>query len=153
MASHSTQRTRPLYIIAIVALLASCTGEGSSPTIPERLISAFGGYDVTHYGYYEGLRYEATVDPNDLGDEDTVLLAMLPIRAVDIARPALKVTGRDPSDFLVCGVNLIPHVHSDKHYYLVSFCLESETDSVGFRIPVLLSGQVIQPQLSEDQSK
>jgi hypothetical protein len=152
MSSHSRKRAGPLSIAAIVALLASCTEEGSSRPIPERLISAFGGYDVTEYGYCDGLKYEASVNPDDLDEGDTIASAMLPIRAVELARPALEVTGRDPSDFHVCGVNLIPHAHRNKHYYVVLFCLESESDSIGFRIPVLLSGQVIQPQLSDDQS-
>ena len=77
---------------------------------------------------------------------------MPPDDAVNLARPALEAIGEDPRDFIVCGVDLTRHVHRNQYYYLVAFCRENQTDSPGFRVPVLLSGRVIQPELATDQS-
>jgi hypothetical protein len=145
-------RRKALFVFATSILVASCGDPPSSPSIPEILINAFGGDEVTHYGYINDRRYEAGVDPDDLRESDTVESAMPPNDAVILAEPALVAIGEDPRDFVVCGVDLTRHVHQDRYYYLVAFCGEHQPDSVGFRVPVLLSGQVIQPELAEDQS-
>ena len=116
------------------------------------LLTASGGLDVIHYGYIESLRYEASVGPDDLSESDTVELAMTPIEAVVLAEPALLAAGENPNSFVVCGADLTLHAHRDRYYYLVAFCSEKQPNSVGFRVPVLLSGQFIQPEIAEDQS-
>ena len=141
-----------MSVIATAYLLTSCGDPSSVQSIPERLIGAFGGHEVTHYGYINDRRYEAGVDPDDLRESDTVESAMPPNDAVILAQPALVSVGEDPKDFVVCGVDLTRHVHRNRYYYLVAFCSEHQPDSVGFRVPVLLSGQVIQPELAADQS-
>ena len=141
-----------MSLIAAASLLASCSDHSSSQSIPERLIGAFGGHEVTHYGYINGRRYEAGVDPDDLRESDTIESAMPPYDAVNLAEPALVVVGEDPKEFVVCGADLTRHAHRNRYYYLVAFCKEHESDSVGFRVPVLLSGQIIQPELATDQS-
>lgn len=143
---------KALLVISAANLLASCGDHSSSQSIPERLIGAFGGYEVTHYGYINDRRYEAGVDPDDLRESDTIESAMPPNDAVNLARPALAAVGEDPRDFVVCGVDLTRHVHRNRYYYLVAFCREHQPESVGFRVPVLLSGQVVQPELAADQS-
>lgn len=132
-------------------LLAACGDPSSSQSFPKRLLSVFGGLDVIHYGYIGNLRYEAAVGPGDLHDSDTVESAMRPSDAVDLAQPALSAVGENPDDFVVCGVDLTLHPHRDRYFYLVAFCRKNEPDSVGFRVPVLLSGQFIQPKVAEDQ--
>lgn len=116
------------------------------------LLTASGGLHDIHYGYIENLRYEARVGPDDLRESDTVELAMSPINAVDLAEQALLAIGENPDDFIVCGVDLTLHTHRDRYFYLVAFCGENQPNSVGFRVPVLLSGQIIQPEVAEDQS-
>lgn len=138
--------------IAVAMLLASCGDPSSSQSLPERLLSAFGGLDVIHYGYIDNLRYEAAVGPGDLHDSDTIESAMLPSDAVNLAKPALSEVGENPDDFVVCGVDLTLHPHRDRYFYLVAFCSEDQPNSVGFRVPVLLSGQIVQPEVAEDQS-
>ena len=136
-------------------LLASCGDRPSNeslPDIPRMLLTASGGLDVIHYGYIEDLRYEASVGPDDLSESDTVESAMSPIEAVILAEPALLAVGQDPDSFVVCGADLTLHAHRDCYYYLVAFCSEEEPNSVGFRVPVLLSGQFVQPEIAEDQS-
>jgi len=143
---------KALSVIAAAMLLISCGDPSSSQSLPKRLLSAFGGLDVIHYGYIENLRYEAGVGPGDLHESDTVESAMPPIDAVRIAEPALSAVGENPDDFEVCGVDLTLHPHRDRYFYLVAFCSKHQPSSVGFRVPVLLSGQFIQPEVAEDQS-
>jgi len=138
--------------IAVAMLLASCGDPSSSHSLPKRLLSAFGGLDVIHYGYIDNLRYEAAVSPNDLHDSDTVESAMPPSDAVNFAQPALSAVGENPDNFIVCSVDLKLHPHRDRYFYLVAFCSKDQPKSVGFRVPVLLSGQMIQPKVAEDQS-
>jgi hypothetical protein len=138
--------------IFIAMLLASCGDPSSNESLPKRLLSAFGGLDVIHYGYIGDLRYEAAVGPDDLQDSDTVESAMPPIDAVNLAKSALSAVGEDPEDFVVCGVDLTPHPHRDRYFYLVALCTKDQPNSVGFRVPVLLSGQTVQPKVAEDQS-
>lgn len=136
-------------------LLASCGDpppNGSLPAVPRMLLTASGGLDVIHYGYIDGLRYEASVGPDDLQESDTIELAMPPADAVILAESALSVVGENPNNFVVCGADLTLHSHRNRYYYLVAFCSEDEPKSVGFRVPVLLSGQFIQPEVAEDQS-
>ena len=116
------------------------------------LLTASGGLDVIHYGYIDGVRYEASVGPDDLRDSDTVEGAMPPTDAVSLAQPALTTVGEDLSRYSVCSADLTLHSHRDAYYYLVAFCREDEPSSVGFRVPVLLSGGFIQPVIAEDQS-
>ena len=143
---------KSIIVFAAASLLAACGDHSSSQSIPERLVGAFGGYEVTHYGYINDRRYQAGVDPDDLRDSDTIESAMPPNDAVGLARPALEAVGEDPRDFVVCGVDLTRHAHRNRYYYLVAFCREYQNDSPGFRVPVLLSGRVIQPELAADQS-
>lgn len=143
---------KALSCIVIAFLIASCGDPSSSQSIPKRLLSAFGGLDVIHYGYLENLRYEAGVGPDDLHESDTVETAMPPIEAVKLAEPALLAIGEAPEDFVVCGADLTLHAHRNRYYYLVAFCSVRQPNSVGFRVPVLLSGQIIQPKVAEDQS-
>lgn len=138
--------------IAVAVLLVSCGDPSSSQSLPKRLFSAFGGLDVVQYGYIDNLRYEAGVGPDDLHESDTLESAMPPIDAVRLAEPALSAVGENPQDFVVCGVDLTLHPHRDRYFYLVAFCGQHEPNSVGFRVPVLLSGQIIQPVVAEDQS-
>jgi hypothetical protein len=140
---------------AVAMLLASCNAPSSNeslPAIPRMLLTASGGLDVIHYGYIDSRRYEASVGPDDLRESDTVELAMTPIDAVSLAEPALLAVGEDPNSFVVCGADLMLHAHRDRYYYLVAFCREKQPSSVGFRVPVLLSGQFVQPEIAEDQS-
>ncbi|NOR35389.1 MAG: hypothetical protein GQ577_01445 [Woeseiaceae bacterium] len=143
---------KALSSIVVAMLLASCGDPSSNQSLPKRLLSAFGGLDVIHYGYIDNLRYEAAIGPDDLHDSDTVESAMPPIDAVDLAKPALSAVGENPEDFVVCGVDLTPHPHRDRYFYLVALCSKDQPNSVGFRVPVLLSGQIIQPRVAEDQS-
>jgi hypothetical protein len=152
MPVFTMQSARALICVVIVVLLASCVDESSSRSFPKLLMNALGDDVVTHYGYIDGTRYEASVDPDDLRETDNIASAMMPSRAADLARPALTAIDADASQYLVCGVDLIPHAHKAAYYYIVAFCPTSQTDSVGFRVPVLLSGQVIQPKLAKDQS-
>ena len=141
--------------IAVAMLLASCDDPSSNeslPAIPRMLLTASGGLDVIHYGYIDSLRYAASVGPDDLRESDTVELAMPPIDAVFLAEPALLAVGENPNKFVVCGADLTLHEHRDRYYYLVAFCSAKQPNSVGFRVPVLLSGQFIQPEVAEDQS-
>jgi len=138
--------------IAVAMFLASCGDPSSNQSLPKRLLSAFGGLDVIHYGYIGDRRYEAAVGPGDLQDSDTVESAMPPSDAVSLAQPALSVVGENPDDFMVCGVDLMLHPHRDRYFYLVAFCGKDQPNSVGFRVPVLLSGQIIQPTVADDQS-
>jgi len=141
--------------IAVAMLLASCGDPSSNeslPAIPRMLLTASGGLDVIHYGYVDRLRYEASVGPDDLRESDTVELAMPPADAAILAEPALLAIGEDPNNFVVCGADLTLHTHRDRYYYLVAFCSAKQPNSVGFRVPVLLSGKFIQPEVAADQS-
>jgi hypothetical protein len=141
--------------IVVAMLLASCgdpSSNASLPAIPRMLLTASGGLDVIHYGYIDSVRYEASVGPDDLRESDTVELAMPPIDAVFLAEPALLAVGENPDNFTVCGADLTLHAHRDRYYYLVAFCNAKQPNSVGFRVPVLLSGQIIQPDEAKDQS-
>ena len=148
------KREGKLSVAIIAVLLSACGGPNSDeslPAVPRMLLTASGGLDVIHYGYINGLRYEASVGPDDLRDLDIVEAAMPPIDAVNLAKPALSAVGEDPSGFSVCGADLTLHSHRNRYYYLVAFCGEDEPRSVGFRVPVLLSGEFIQPVVAEDQ--
>jgi hypothetical protein len=105
---------KTILILLAGSLLAACTDEPSNQTIPERLISASAGYAVTHYGYVGEIRYEASVASDELRDTDTIELAMPPREAVNLALPALKAAGEDLRDYVVCGVDLTRHVHTNQ---------------------------------------
>ena len=146
---------RKLLSVPVAILLASCGDPSSNeslPAVPRMLLNATGGLDVIHYGYIDGVRYEASVGPDDLRDADTVESAMPPNDAANLAASALSAVGENPNDFTVCGADLTLHTHRDRYYYLIAFCNQKEPNSVGFRVPVLLSGQYVQPELAEDQS-
>lgn len=144
-----------LLSVTVVVLLASCGEPSSNESLPagqRMLLSASNDLDVIHYGYIDGVRYEASVGPNDLREADTVESAMPPSDAADLAEPALSAVGENPDDFTVCRADLTRHKHVDRYYYIVAFCDEEEPFSVGFRVPVLLSGQYVQPEVADDQS-
>ena len=84
---------KAILVLVVGSLLAACTDEPSIQTIPERLISTSGGYEVTHYGYVGDRRYEAGVAADELRDTDTIESAMPPRDAVNLALPALEAAG------------------------------------------------------------
>ena len=143
------------FFASVAAIVAVSCGESPSddslPAGPRMLAEAAGGLDVKHFGYIADVRYEAAVSPGDLQDSDTVEAAMPPADAVALAKPALSVVGANPGDFVECGVDLVLHAHRSSYYYLVSFCSADDPASIGFRVPVTFSGEIVQPILSENQ--
>lgn len=105
---------------------------------------------TTHYGYVGGQRYEATVTSGDVSSGAALESAMPPAEAASLAAEALQVIKIPSWKFRVCSINLMSYNEENSYYYLVSYCQKTQRMSVGFRVPVLLSGEVIWPRISED---
>lgn len=130
--------------------LSGCNADSTGGVIGsiQDSVRKFSG--ITHYGYVNDQRYEATVTSGDVSSEDTLESAMAPAEAGRLAVDALEVTKIPSWEFHVCSINLMSYKEESRYYYLVSYCQKSKKMSVGFRVPVLLSGGIIWPHVSEE---
>jgi len=145
-------RSSNLFVLILCAFyyagLAGCGGDAPRSIVGDIRDSVRKLSGITHYGYVYGARYEATVTGHDVSSEDTLKSAMTPAQAAALALTALEVTSLPNSEFRVCGVNLVSYEDQEKYYYLVSYCQKNQDSSIGFRVPVLLSGNIIRPEIS-----
>ena len=113
-----------------------------------RILDSLLVQNSTYYGYANSVRYEFSIPANAIDSDHTLQNAIIPEKAVDIARPALQITGYAEHNFHVCDVSL-KHYEEGLYFYIVSFCTRGE--HTGFRVPVLLSGEYVQPVVSQLQ--
>ena len=139
-----------LYFLALVGALSLFSVAGgliasrSGPYTLDSLLSQ----NSTYYGYANSVRYEFSIPTNAINSDHMLQNAITPEEAVDIARPALEITGYAEHNFHVCDVSL-KHYENELYFYIVSFCTSGER--TGFRVPVFLSGEYVQPVVSQLQ--